>query len=125
MSFRYHKAIPILSLFHRPSVESSTTVLRFLREHPVIKKQQATLEVSENPPTGTQLQILTGYLGGGFAAGKIVEGAHGVSDAVSILEKDRTKLNVPVLVNWEGGKVVLGGDKAQMEHLLEEIRKAA
>jgi len=125
MSFRYHKAIPILSLFHRPSVESSATILRFLREHPVIKKQQATLEVSENPPTETQLETMTGYLGGGFAAAKIVEGAHGVSDAVSILEKDRTRLNVPVLVNWEGGKVVLGGDKAQVEHLLEEIRKAA
>jgi malonyl CoA-acyl carrier protein transacylase len=54
-----------------------------------------------------------------------VDGAHGVSDAVSILENDKTKLNVPVLVNWEGGKVVLGGDKAQLEHLLEEIRKAA
>jgi hypothetical protein len=125
MSFRYHKAIPILSLFHRPSVEQSSNILRFLRDHPVIKKNQATLEVSENPPTKTQLDTITGYLGGGFAAGKLVDGAHGVSDAVSILEKDKTKLNVPVLVNWEGGKVVLGGDKAQMEHLLEEIRKAA
>jgi hypothetical protein len=34
-------------------------------------------------------------------------------------------LNVPFLVEWEGGKVVLGGDKDRLEHLLEEIRKAA
>jgi hypothetical protein len=123
--FRFHKPIPIVSLFHRPGVERSSAILKLLRNHPVVQKQQATLEVMENPPTENQLEIITSYLGGGFSAGKIVDGAHGVSDAVSILEKDKTKLNVPVVVNWDAGKAVLGGDEAQVEHLLEEIRKAA
>jgi hypothetical protein len=54
-----------------------------------------------------------------------VDGAKGLDNAVEILQNDESKLNVPVLVDWEGGRVVLGGDKERVEHLLEEIRKAA
>jgi Protein of unknown function (DUF1687) len=125
MSFRFHKQIPILSLFHRPSVQSSTTILKFLRDHPVIQKQMANLEVSTSPPTRAQLEIITNYLGGGYAANKLVEGAKGLDDAAKIVQEDESKLNAPFLVDWEGGRVVLGGDKARVEHLLEEIRKAA
>jgi Protein of unknown function (DUF1687) len=125
MSFRFHKQIPILSLFHRPSVQSSTTLLKFLREHPVIQKQMANLEVSTAPPTRAQLEIITNYLGGGYSANKLVEGAHGVDDAAKIVQEDESKLNAPFLVDWDGARVVLGGDKDRVEHLLEEIRKAA
>jgi hypothetical protein len=125
MSFRFHKQIPILSLFHRASVPQSVNALKFLRDHPVIQKQMATLEVSTNPPTRNQLETITQYLGGGYTASKLVEGAKGVDDAVKIVAEDASKLNVPFLVEWEGGKVVLGGDKDRLEHLLEEIRKAA
>ena len=125
MSFRFHKSIPIISLFHRPSVQSSTTLLKFLRDHPVIQKQMANLEVSTTPPTRAQFEIITNYLGGGYSANKLVEGAHGLDDAMKIIGEDESKLNAPFLVDWEGGRVVLGGDKSRVEHLLEEIRKAA
>lgn len=125
MSFRFHKQIPIISLFHRANNPTSSTALKFLRDHPVIQKQMATLEVSTQPPTKSQFETITGYLGGGYAANKLVEGAKGVDDAVKIVQSDESKLNVPILVNWEGGKVVLGGDKERLEGLLEEIRKAA
>lgn len=85
----------------------------------------ATLEVATNPPTRAQLETITSYLGGGYSANKIVDGAKGLDNAVEILQNDESKLNVPVLVDWEGGRVVLGGDKDRVEHLLEEIRKAA
>jgi hypothetical protein len=85
----------------------------------------ATLEVSTNPPTRTQFETITQYLGGGYAANKLVEGAKGIDDAMNIVAEDESKLNVPFLVNWEGGKVVVGGDKDGLEHFLEEIRKAA
>ena len=100
-------------------------MLKFLREHPVIQKRMATLEVSTSPPTRTQLETITSYLGGGYSAAKLVDGAHGIDDAVNALQNDETKLNVPFLVDWEGGRVALGGDTARVEHLLEEIRKAA
>jgi hypothetical protein len=125
MSFRFHKSIPILSLFHRANVQSSANALKLLREHPVIQKQMATLEVSTSPPTRAQFDTITKYMGGGYNASKLVEGAHGLDDAVSIVSKDESKLNVPFLVDWEGGRVVLGGDKAQLDGLLEEIRKNA
>ena len=125
MSFRFHKSIPIISLFHRPSVQSSTILLKFLRDHPVIQKQMANLEVSTSPPTRAQFETITNYLGGGYNASKLVEGARGLEDAVKIVQQDEGKLNVPFLVDWEGGRVVLGGDKSKVEHLLEEIRKAA
>jgi arsenate reductase-like glutaredoxin family protein len=125
MSFRFHKQIPILSLFHRSSVQSSANTLKLLREHPVIQKHMATLEVATSPPTRAQLETITSYLGGGYSASKIVDGAKGLDNAVEILQNDESKLNVPVLVDWEGGRVVLGGDKERVEHLLEEIRKAA
>ena len=64
-------------------------------------------------------------MGGGYNASKLVEGAQGLEDAVNIVSKDESKLNVPFLVDWEGGRVVLGGDKDRVERLLEEIRKAA
>jgi hypothetical protein len=124
MSFRFHKSIPIISLFHRASVPNSVTMLKILREHPVITKQMANLEVATNPPTKAQFETITNYMGGGYSAGKLVEGAKGVDDAVNIISQDESKLNVPFLVDWEGGRVVLG-DKERVEHLLEEIRKAA
>jgi hypothetical protein len=85
----------------------------------------ANLEVSTSPPTRAQFEIITSYLGGGYNAGKLVEGAKGLDDAVKLVGQDENKLNVPFLVDWDGGRVVLGGDKARVEHLLEEIRKAA
>ena len=85
----------------------------------------ANLEVSESPPTRSQLETITSYMGGGYNASKLVDGAHGVEDAARIAEGNPNKLNVPFLVDWEGGRVVLGGDKDRIEHLLEEIRKAA
>jgi Protein of unknown function (DUF1687) len=106
-------------------VQSSVNILKLLREHPVIQKQMANLEVSTSPPTRGQFETITSYLGGGYNASKLVDGAKGLDDAVKLVEKDESKLNVPFLVEWEGGRVVLGGDKAQVEHLLEEIRKAA
>jgi len=84
----------------------------------------ANLEVSTTPPTKTQFQTITGYMGGGYSAGKLVEGAKGIDDAISIVSQDENKLNVPILVDWEGARVVLG-DKDRVEQLLEAIRKAA
>lgn len=100
-------------------------MLKILREHPVIQKQMANLEVSTSPPTRAQFEIITNYLGGGYNASKLVEGAHGLDDAMRIVQQDESKLNVPFLVDWDGGRVVLGGDESRVEHLLEEIRKAA
>ena len=85
----------------------------------------ATLEVSTSPPTRAQFETITQYMGGGYNASKLVDGAQGLDDAVNIVSKDESKLNVPFLVDWEGGRVVLGGDKDRVERLLEEIRKAA
>ena len=99
-------------------------MLKFLRAHPVITQRMANLEVSTTPPTKAQFETITSYMGGGYSAGKLVDGASGVQDAVDIVSKDESKLNVPFLVDWEGGRVVLG-DKDRVEHLLEEIRKAA
>jgi Protein of unknown function (DUF1687) len=125
MSFRFHKQIPILSLFHRPSVPSSANILKYLRQHPVITKQMANLEVNTSPPTRAQLETITSYLGGGYSANKLVEGAKGLDDAAKLAQEDESKVNAPFLVDWEGGRVVLGGDKDRVDHLLEEIRKAA
>jgi len=44
----------------------------------VIQKQIANLEVSTTPPTRAQFEIITNYLGGGYSAGKLVDGAHGI-----------------------------------------------
>jgi hypothetical protein len=125
MAFRFPKPIPIISLFHRPSVQSSATLLKYLRDHPVIQKRMANLEVSTLPPTRSQFETITSYMGGGYNASKLVDGAQGLDDAVEIVHRDESKLNVPFLVDWLGGRVVLGGDTDRAERLLEEIRKAA
>jgi len=85
----------------------------------------ANLEVYTSPPTKQQLETITSYLGGGYAANKIVEGAKGVDDAERLVIEDDSRLKVPFLVDWDGGRVALGGDPSTVEHLLEEIRKAS
>jgi Protein of unknown function (DUF1687) len=94
-----------------------------MKSHPVIQKQMARLEVSTSPPTRAQLDTITGYLGGGYNANKIVEGASSLSNAEEILKTDETKLKVPFVVDWDNGKVAMSQET--VEHLLEEIRKSA
>ena len=123
--FRFHKPRPTLSLFHRPQVPQSVAILNHIKAHSAVKKQLVELEVATYKPSKDQLHIITGYLGGGYAAGKLVQGANGLEDAVRILDEDETKLNVPFLVEWFNGKVVLGDDEVKVDQLLGEIEKTA
>jgi Protein of unknown function (DUF1687) len=121
--FRFHKPLPALSLFHRAKVQNSENILNHVRNHPVIQRQMAKLEVATRPPTRSQFETITNYMGGGYNAGKLVEGAMGLEDAVRIVTEDENKLMVPFLVDWHGGRVVIGDDETRFDRLLEEIRK--
>ncbi|KAH7116945.1 thioredoxin-like protein [Dendryphion nanum] len=139
--FGEHGAKNVVTLFHKPSSTSSTRVLTLLKqanaqsvshatedqasdhtEHNKAEKNEFELDVTEAPPTPDQLKNILEYLGGG-AAGKVVKGATGESDALRKLKESADAFQRPVVVDWNQGKAVVGENESEILSLLKSVSK--
>ncbi|EGD85058.1 hypothetical protein H112_08784 [Trichophyton rubrum D6] len=141
--FRFHKTLDIITLFHKPTLASSTKALSVLqRASTAIKEGTATspsgsllrnsdfeLNVTEEPPTTDQLKLIMDYMtssplaSGGIGVGKpgdLVSGATDRSDAVKRLKENGDSFIRPVVVDWNNGKAVLATSESAILKLLSE-----
>lgn len=110
-----HKSLDTITLFHRPSLSSSTRVLTLLKQASAQASETATedqasdhthqtkiqrsefeLNITEEPPTSDQLRSILEYVGGSRAK-DIVEGARNEADAIKTLAQDPSKFRAPVV----------------------------
>jgi len=136
MSFRFHKTLDIITLFHSPKSAASQSILKFLRHRAAAASDHTQesstpvfqLDVQEAPPTRSQLQTIANDLLGG--AGKkqgisdIVRGAKDVNEAVNLVEKDaEASLVRPLVVDWNNGRVVVGDNESKVKELIDSLPK--
>ncbi|QDS69863.1 hypothetical protein FKW77_000435 [Venturia effusa] len=141
--FGEHGAKDIITVFHKPSLPQSTRVVTFLKQtqanakvtatedqassHPVTSKPERTdfdLDVQEAEPTEDQLKSILEYVGES-GAGKVVEGANSVRDAVRKVKEDAGRFKRPLIVDWHQGKVVVGEEQSEILRLLKSVPKNA
>lgn len=110
-----HKSLDTITLFHRPSLSSSTRVLTLLKQASAQASETATedqasdhthqnkiqrsefeLNVTEEPPTTDQLRSILEYVGGSRAK-DVVEGARNEADAIKTLAQDPSKFRAPIV----------------------------
>ncbi|KAI5846062.1 thioredoxin-like protein [Tricharina praecox] len=136
--FRFHKTLDVLTLFHSPSNPQSAKVLNLLKsasahatDSSITGKNPTAsfeLDVIEAPtvPTPDQLRSILEFIGPN-KIGDIVKGAKSESEAVRMLkqggEVSSEKVLRPLLVDWNNGRVVLGGDEKAIQKLVETLPK--
>ncbi|KAL2042688.1 hypothetical protein N7G274_004447 [Stereocaulon virgatum] len=139
--FRFHKALDVITLFHKPSVPASLRVLTLLKQisaqasetatedqatdHTSQNKLQRTefqLNVTEDPPTGDQLRTIIEYIGDRKAS-QIVQGAKDASDAMHKLSQDINKFKAPVTVDWNNGRAVVGDNESEIMKMIGQLPK--
>ena len=105
----------LVALFHKPSVPASLRVLTLLKQvsahasetatedqaadHTHQNKLQRTefeLNVTEEPPTEDQLRTILEYMGV-RNAGRLIEGANDMGDAIKKLREDSKRFKPPVV----------------------------
>lgn len=110
-----HKSLDTITLFHRPSLSSSTRVLTLLKQASAQASETATedqalnhshqnkiqrsefeLNITEEPPTSDQLRSILEYVGGSRAKDLVV-GARNEADAIKTLAQDPSKFRAPVV----------------------------
>lgn len=120
-----HKSLDTITLFHRPSLSSSTRVLTLLKQASAQASETATedqvsdhthqkqiqrsefeLNITEEPPTSDQLRSILEYVGGSRAK-DIVEGARNEADAIKTLAQDPSKFRAPVVRLLAQGRMLI------------------
>jgi len=136
--FRFHAPRDIITLFHKPSSAASTRVLTLLKQASAQASENATedqasdhsaqnktqrsdfdLDVTEEAPTSDQLRTILEYVGG-KNAGRLVEGAKDVEDALRLRD---TGFKRPVVVDWHNGKAVIGESESEILKMLASLPK--
>ncbi|KAI5307963.1 hypothetical protein KEM55_006930 [Ascosphaera atra] len=83
------------------------------------------LEVTENPPTEEQLTTIFDYLGPEAAIpGKpsdLVKEARNQEDAIKKVLENGNSFIRPVIVDWDNGKAVYGGNEPAIIKMLKEL----
>ncbi|EEQ30210.1 hypothetical protein McanMca71_000531 [Microsporum canis] len=141
--FRFHKTLDIITLFHKPSLASSTKALNVLQKASTAIKERSTtsssgaplrgsdfeLNVTEEPPTADQLSLIMDYMtssplaSGGIGVGKpgdLVSGATDRPDAIKKLKENADSFIRPVVVDWNNGKAVVATSESAILKLLSE-----
>lgn len=123
-----HKSLDTITLFHRPSLSSSTRVLTLLKQASAQASETATedqasnhsyqnkiqrsefeLNITEEPPTSDQLKSILEYVGGSRAK-DVVEGARNEADAIKSLAQDPSKFRAPVVRILDQGRMLISID---------------
>ncbi|CAZ80541.1 unnamed protein product [Tuber melanosporum] len=124
--FRFRKTLDVLTLFHAPASAASKRILETLRSSPAAHKKSFELDVVEAPtvPTPTQLASILEFTGKS-RVGEVVPGARSEDDAARMLKVEEEggagRMVRPLLVDWNNGRAVVGGDEGAVLRLLETL----
>ncbi|KAG0642440.1 thioredoxin-like protein, partial [Tuber brumale] len=125
--FRFRKTLDVLTLFHAPASAASKRILETLRSSPAAHKKSFELDIVEAPtvPTPTQLTSILEFIGKS-RVGEVVPGARSEGDAVRMLKVEEEGgggggMVRPLLVDWNNGRAVVGGDESAVLRLLETL----
>ncbi|KAI9863124.1 MAG: hypothetical protein M1813_003944 [Trichoglossum hirsutum] len=137
--FRFHKTLDVITLFHRPTLASSVRVLNLLKQASSNAAEAGTrdqasdsstqtggqefeLNVTEEPPTGDQLRSILEYVGT-RRLGEIVRGAKDEADAMRKLQQNSENFQMPLTVDWNNGRAVIGENESEILKMLETLPK--
>ncbi|KAL3473508.1 thioredoxin-like protein, partial [Aspergillus californicus] len=135
------KTLDPITLFHTPSLPSSTKAFNILKTASAAAEEADTpigrgefqLEVTTAPPTTDQLRNILEYAsgdpsGGGkvggptYAISEIVQGARDAEDAVKRFKEDSGRFVRPITVDWTNGQAVIGEGESE---ILKMVRQAS
>ncbi|KAF8591775.1 hypothetical protein K439DRAFT_1401942 [Ramaria rubella] len=135
MSIRFHRGLPILSIFHSPSSPTSAQALKLLRSSLTSyppnaqppKPLEYNLEVVENtPPTADQFSTILSYISKPMSsllsAHPSVEQPHSTQSLHDLITNNPKALKWPVVVNWDDGQAAVGNIEG-VNGILESLRK--
>lgn len=133
MSFRDIVRVPILSIFHNPACSKSRATLALLERavptpgDPTVPRFHLNVvEYTKQLPTSTQLRLAARYLG---FRGEAVQAmlrpdapkVHDVEEMIRVVEEDPTRLERPIVVDWEAARAVIGRPPERVEELIREM----
>ncbi|KAJ5825327.1 hypothetical protein N7474_002465 [Penicillium riverlandense] len=149
--FRFSKTLDPITLFHSPSLASSTRALNILKQASINASETATedqasdysshakqqrgdfeLEVTTNPPTTDQLRNILDYIspvsGTGpqgekatYGVSELVKGAKDAEDAIKKFKEDAGSFVRPVTVDWVNGRAVIGDGESEILRMVRQL----
>ncbi|KAF8488894.1 thioredoxin-like protein [Gautieria morchelliformis] len=139
MSFRFHRGIPHISIFHSPSSPPSVQALTLLRSSltksypPSAQPPKAlefNLDVIENsPPTADQFSTILSYISKPMSSllsahptSSSVEQPHTTQGLHDLVSSNPKAMKWPVVVNWDDGQAAVG-DVEGVKGILESLRR--
>ncbi|KAI9372278.1 thioredoxin-like protein [Aspergillus egyptiacus] len=141
MVFRFAKTLDPVTLFHSPSVPSSSKALQILKSASAAAsaadspagRGEFQLEITTAPPTTDQLRNILDYVSGNpsgsgkpggptYAVSEVVQGARDAEDAVKKFKEDSGRFVRPITVDWTNGQAVVGENESE---ILKMVRQAS
>ncbi|KAL3460609.1 thioredoxin-like protein [Aspergillus heterothallicus] len=142
MVFRFAKTLDPITLFHAPSLQSSTKALNILKSASAaasasdspVGRGEFQLEITTAPPTTDQLRSILDYVSGdpslvgkvggaAYAVSEIVKGARDAEDAVKKFKEDETRFVRPLTVDWTNGQAVVGENESAILKLVRQANE--
>ncbi|KAL2830270.1 thioredoxin-like protein [Aspergillus cavernicola] len=139
MVFRFAKTLDPITLFHTPSLPTSTKAYNILKAASAAAAESSSpigrgefqLEVTTAAPTTDQLRNILEFVsgdtsGGGKAGGatyavsEIVRGARDAEDAVKRFKEDSGRFVRPVTVDWTNGQAVVGEGESEILKMVKQ-----
>ncbi|KAJ5180106.1 hypothetical protein N7492_003316 [Penicillium capsulatum] len=149
--FRFSKTLDPVTLFHSPSLASSTRALNILKQastaasetatedqasdyssHAKQQRGEFTLEVTTEAPTTDQLRSIMDYISptsgvGGqgekstYRISELVQGAKDAEDALKKLKENKDSFIRPVTVDWVNGRAVIGDGESEILRMVRQL----
>ncbi|OLL25115.1 hypothetical protein NEOLI_002859 [Neolecta irregularis DAH-3] len=114
MFMRLNKSLPVLSLFHAPSSQSSLSALRLLQSRN--KNEIYNLDIVTEKPTKDQLRCIIEYTG--CKPSEVVSGAKNLDEAMDLISSNLEKLQRPITVDWNKGWAIIGNEQDKINQLI-------
>ncbi|KAJ5542588.1 hypothetical protein N7535_005011 [Penicillium sp. DV-2018c] len=149
--FRFSKTLDPITLFHSPTIQSSTRALNILKQASATASETATedqasdyarhakaqrgefeLEVTTSPPTADQLRSILDYVSpvsgtGGlgekntYGVGELIKGARDAEDALKKFKEDNSTFVRPITVDWVNGRAVIGDNESEILRMVRQL----
>ncbi|KAK0717142.1 thioredoxin-like protein, partial [Lasiosphaeria miniovina] len=134
------RSLDIITLFHKPSSPASVKIATLLKQTSAAASESATedqasdhsaqatqipefeLTIVEDPPTPSQLETILDYVPKADIP-SIVAGEINKHDALKAFKQNNQKFQVPLVVDWNNGKVVPGANESAILKMLNELPK--
>ncbi|KAF8945606.1 hypothetical protein BGZ47_002319 [Haplosporangium gracile] len=127
MSFRLPR-FPMITIFHNPSLKSSTEALSFLQKTSRRYNFEIDLiQTDKQPPTHQQVANIVEYLGNGsideglaqVLVPEVEKKPSTVAEVQEILDRNPRYLRKPLIVDWNRGKALIADPPKRVFELVK------